>query len=84
MAIAEQVGPPEVYAGLGFDRKRGVAGNDGRAQGARVSPGSQLGGDAPGDHVGDFPGGILLHRFLFGAVEAGQLFDGPGNEGKRE
>ena len=63
MAIAEQVGPPVVYAGLGFrpaKRRCGKPTGVPRVQG--YPSGSQLGGDAPGHHVGEFPGGILLHR----------------------
>ena len=84
MTIADEVSPPVVCAGVGFDRRKSTAGRGRRAQGARVSLCCQVGRDAPGDHVGDFAGGIVVKRFPFGALKAGQSFYSLGDEDSGE
>ena len=60
MTIAEQVRPPVIHPGFGFDRQTWAAGDRRCAQAARESVRRQLGRDPPGHHVCEFPSGIVL------------------------
>jgi len=60
MTIAEQLSPPEVHSGFGFDWQTRAARDRRRAQCARVTNRCQLDRNSSGHHICEFPGGILL------------------------